>query len=91
MKYERHHFRTYQRLQTIFTFKEISLMFKDLSYQSLKDRLSYAVRAKKILRLRKGVYAKMDFNFYELANKLYTSSYISLETGLKKEGIIFQV
>lgn len=80
----------YQRPQTIFTFKEISLMFKDLSYQSLKDRLSYAVRAKKILRLRKGVYAKMDFNFYELANKLYTPSYISLETVLKKEGIIFQ-
>lgn len=80
----------YQRPQTIFTFKEISLMFKDLSYQSLKDRLSYAVRAKKILRLRRGVYAKMDFNFYELANKLYTPSYISLETVLKKEGIIFQ-
>lgn len=80
----------YQKPQTIFTFKELSLLFRNLSYQSLKDKLSYAVETNKLLRLRKGVYAKINFNFFELANKLYTPSYISLETVLRNEGIIFQ-
>lgn len=83
-------FELYQKPQTVFTFKEISLIFKGLPYQSLKDRLTYAVKAKKILRLRRGIYAKTNFDYFELANKLYTPSYISLETVLKKEGIIFQ-
>ncbi|MDH7476202.1 MAG: hypothetical protein QHH09_01885 [Microgenomates group bacterium] len=80
----------YKKKQTVFTFKELYLMFPDLKKQSLKDKLRYAVKTKKLLRLRKGAYAKTNFNYFELANKIYTPSYISLETVLKKEGIIFQ-
>ncbi len=80
----------YQKSQTVFTLKEISLLFPKISYQSLKDRLSYAVSKKKLLRLKKGVYSKIKFEPLELANKIYTPSYISLETVLQKEGIIFQ-
>lgn len=80
----------YQKPQTVFTLKEISLLFPIISYQSLKDRLSYAVATKKLLRLKKGVYSKIQFEPLELANKIYTPSYISLETVLQKEGIIFQ-
>lgn len=80
----------YQKPNTVFTFNELTLIFKNLSPQSLKDRLSYAVDTKKLLRLRKGIYAKLNFNYFELANKIYTPCYISLETVLKKEGIIFQ-
>jgi len=80
----------YQSPKTVFTIKELSQLFPNLSYQSLKDRLSYAVKTKKILKPRRGIYAKINFNVFELANKIYTPSYISLETVLLKEGLIFQ-
>jgi predicted transcriptional regulator of viral defense system len=80
----------YKKPQTIFTFKEISLLFPQLSYKNLKSKVSYFARAGKLKRVRKGIYAKEDFNFLELANKIYTPSYISFETVLEKEGIIFQ-
>lgn len=80
----------YRLPQTVFTLKEISILFPKISYQSLKDKLSYAVETGKLIKLRKGVYAKNNFNPFELANKIFTPSYISLETVLQKEGIIFQ-
>ncbi len=80
----------YKKTQTVFTLQEISLYFPELSKESLKDRLRYAVKTGKLLRLRKGIYAKVKYNLFELANKLYTPSYISLETVLRQTGIIFQ-
>ncbi|GAB4219929.1 MAG: hypothetical protein Fur009_8210 [Candidatus Microgenomates bacterium] len=80
----------YKKKQTVFTFKELFLMSPNLKKQSLKDKLKYAVKTKKLLRPRKGIYTKTNYNNFELANKIYTPSYISLETVLKKEGIIFQ-
>lgn len=83
-------FELYKKDQTVFTFKEILLYFPNLTKQSLKDKLKYAVKKGKIFRLRKGIYGKSDYNVFELANKIYTPSYISLETVLKQEGLIFQ-
>lgn len=80
----------YKKPQTIFSLKEISLFFPQIPYKNLKSKLSYFVSVGKLKRLRKGIYAKEDFNLLELANKIYTPSYISLETVLGKEGIIFQ-
>ena len=80
----------YKKPQTIFTFKEISLLFPQLSYKNLKNKVSYFVRVGKLKRIRKGIYAKENFNSLELANKIYTPSYISFETVLEPEGIIFQ-
>lgn len=80
----------YKKNQTVFSFKEITLMFPNINKQSLKDKLKYAVKKGKILRVRKGFYAKHRFQPFELANKIYTPSYISLETVLQNEGIIFQ-
>jgi len=80
----------YQNPKTVFSIKEISQIFPNLSYQSLKDRLSYAVKTKKLLKPRRGIYTKINFNPFELANKIYVPSYISLETVLLKEGLIFQ-
>jgi len=82
--------RLYKLNQTVFTVKELSLEFLSLSENQLKSRLSYYARKGKILRLRRGIYGKEKFDFFELANKIYTPSYISFETVLKKEGIIFQ-
>lgn len=80
----------YKKNQSVFTTKEISLLFPDINYSNLKRRISYYAKADKIVRLRKGIYGKENFDPLELANKIYTPSYISFETVLKKEGIIFQ-
>ena len=80
----------YKKPQTVFSLKELSLMFPQIPYQNLKSKVNYFVRVAKLKRLRKGIYAKENFNLLETANKIYTPSYISLETVLEKEGIIFQ-
>lgn len=80
----------YKNSQSVFVLKEISLLFPQIDYPNLRRKLSYYVKTGKILRLRKGIYAKESFDPFELANKLYTPSYLSFETVLKKEGIIFQ-
>jgi hypothetical protein len=56
----------------------------------LKARINYYVKTGKLLSLRKGIYAKKGYNPLELAVKVYTPSYISLETVLEGEGVIFQ-
>ncbi len=44
-----------------------------------------------LIRLRKGVYAlTKEYDSLELAQKLITPSYISLDTALQKHGVIFQ-
>ena len=80
----------YRRPETVLTIAEIAQMFPEISYKSLKDRLSYFTKTGRIRRLRSGVYAKPDYNPLELANKVYKPSYISLETVLFRGGIVFQ-
>lgn len=80
----------YKRPQTVFTLKELSLIFPKISYKNLKARISYFVKVGKLKRLRQGVYTKENFEFLEAVNKIYTPSYISLETVLQKEGVVFQ-
>jgi hypothetical protein len=80
----------YKRPETVFSLKEISLLFPYIPYDNLKKRMSYFVKTKAIKKLSRGIYAKDEFNVWELANKLYVPSYISLETILQKAGVIFQ-
>jgi hypothetical protein len=83
--------RLYSLPQTVFTLQELSLLFPAISYTNLKNRIHYFARTGKLRAVRRGLFVKSDYDLYELANKLYTPSYISLETVLQKEGIIFQV
>lgn len=80
----------YQQQGTVFTVDEISQFFPQTTYKQLKDRLYYFTKAGKIRRLKTGIYAKMQFNPMELANKLYKPSYVSLETVLFKGAVVFQ-
>ncbi len=80
----------YKKQQTVFTLKEISLFTPHISYANLRRRIHYAVATQKLKRIRPGVYGKENYNILEAVNKIYTPSYISLETVLEKEGIIFQ-
>ena len=80
----------YSKPSTAFSLKELSMLFPDISYNNMKSRVSYYAKRGKLKRIRKSMYAKHDYNPYELATKIYTPSYLSLETVLEKEGIIFQ-
>ncbi|MEI7579022.1 MAG: hypothetical protein WCJ58_03180 [bacterium] len=80
----------YQLKQTVFSIKELSLLFPEISYENLKSRLHYAISNDNLLSPRRGFFAKQGYNICELANKLYSPSYISLQTVLKSEGLIFQ-
>jgi hypothetical protein len=84
-------FTLYSRAETVFSFDEIAQIFPNLTNKSLRDRLHYFVATHKLMRLRQGIYAKHEFNKFEFANKIYTPSYVSLETVLFKAGVIFQV
>jgi len=77
----------YKEPQTVFTLKEVSLLFPDIPYNNLKKRMAYFSNSGSIKKLSRGVYAKDQFNVLELANKLYSPSYISLETVLQKAGV----
>jgi hypothetical protein len=80
----------YSCKNTVFTIDEIALLLGSSTRENLKARINYYVKTGKLLNLRKGIYAKREYDPFELAVKVFTPSYISLETVLEKEGVIFQ-
>lgn len=80
----------YKLPQTVFTLKELALLFPNLDISLIRRRAHYYVQTGQLLRPRPGVFTKLQFEPLELANKIYSPSYISFETVLQKEGLIFQ-
>ena len=77
--------------QTVFSFKELVLIFKTDDVKSLKSQLNYYVKNGDFHHIRRGLYAKdVNYNRLEVATKILTPSYISFETILSAAGIIFQ-
>jgi len=76
---------------TVFSFKDITLLWGETDRDNVKAKINYYVKAGKLHPIRRGFYAKSkDYNKLELATKIYKPSYISFETVLRKEGVIFQ-
>lgn len=81
----------YLASQSVFSSKEVAILTKETDPSALKSKLSYYVRNNKLIRIRRGFYAKKrDYNKKELATRLYTPSYVSFETVLAREGVVFQ-
>jgi hypothetical protein len=80
----------YQSKNTVFTIDEIAMLFGEDERKNLKSKINYYVKKGNLKNIRKGIYSKIDYDPLELATKIYTPSYISLETVLEREGIIFQ-
>ena len=58
---------------------------------TITNRLKKYVNTGKLLRVRRGFYAKdKNYNRYELATRIYTPAYISFETVLTERGVNFQ-
>ena len=76
---------------TVFSVKEIVLLWGESAGPAFRNRLNDYVAKGKLIRLRRGIYAK-DKNYVkeEFATKIYTPAYISLETVLLREAVSFQ-
>lgn len=76
--------------KTVFSFKDIVLLWGDAS-DAVRARVNYYVKHEQLYHLRRGFYAKdKNYNRIELATKIFTPSYVSFETVLALNGIIFQ-
>lgn len=83
-------FTLYSKPQTVFTMDEIAMLFPQIPYENLRSRIRYFTNAGKLKRVRQGVYTKLEYNPFELSNKVYAPSYISFETVLARGGVVFQ-
>jgi len=83
-------FTLFKEKRTVFRLKDVAMLVGETDFQSLNTKLNYAVRTGKLLNPRKGIYAKPGYNMEELACKIFSPSYISLEYVLQKAGLVFQ-
>lgn len=84
--------RLYLSEKSIFRLEEISLLWQENNPDRLKSKINYYVKSGILKSLRRGVYAlaNKQYDPFEVAVRIYNPSYISLETVLNQEGIIFQ-
>lgn len=81
----------YQSSKTILSNKDLALIWEINDEQSLYAKTAYYVKQGALIRLTRGVFAKIkNFNPKELATSIYAPSYISFETALREAGVIFQ-
>lgn len=77
--------------QTVFSFKDISLLWGDSGTMASRVRINSYIKAGKLHRIRRGLYAKdKNYDRAELAVKIFTPAYISFETVLGRAGVTFQ-
>jgi hypothetical protein len=77
--------------KTVFSSKDIALLWHAPGTSATRVRLHYYIQKGDLYRIRKGLYAKSrDYNKLELATRIFTPAYVSFETVLAKEGLIFQ-
>src|SRR3989338_6971547 len=77
--------------RTVFSTKDVALLWGEEKEQTVSSRLNKYVKAGKLVRVHRGIYAKdKNYNRFELATRIYTPSYISFETVLTRGGINFQ-
>lgn len=83
-------FKLYQVSATVFRPTDLALLFNNPNNQNLKAQINYYVKKGVLLSPRRGIYTKTQYDKLELATKIFSPSYISLQTVLLKESIIFQ-
>ena len=77
--------------KTIFSIKEVALMWGEGDGQKVSKRLNKYVKTGKLVSVHRGIYAKdKNYDRFELATRIYTPAYISFETVLTRAGVNFQ-
>lgn len=82
----------YLSKQTVFTASEIGLLWQESNRINLKSKINYYCRTGVLISLRRGIYtlSGRSYDRFELANRIFVPSYVSLETVLVAAGAIFQ-
>jgi hypothetical protein len=81
----------YNQKQTVFTTKDIALIWREDNRDLVKQRIHRYLKSGKLYSIKRGFYAKdKKYNKLELASKIYTPSYISFETITIEVGMTFQ-
>jgi len=81
----------YKISKTILTTCDLAIIWQMDNMDNLKSKAAYYVDRGDLIRLRRGIFAKDEnYNTRELATSIYAPSYISFETVLREEGVIFQ-
>ncbi|MBP6884659.1 MAG: type IV toxin-antitoxin system AbiEi family antitoxin domain-containing protein [Candidatus Pacebacteria bacterium] len=76
---------------TVFSTKDIALLWRDSNTTAAQERLNYYVKIGKLFRIRRGIYVKdKNYDKYEFATKILRPSYISFESVLGSVGMTFQ-
>jgi len=77
--------------KTIFTVWDIAILWQSPNTNATIVRLNYYVKKGELIRIRRGIYAtSSQYDKIELSTRIYTPSYVSFETVLAQEGLIFQ-
>ena len=76
---------------SVFSTKDIALLWRETQTSTAQVRLNQYVKARKLIRVRRGIYAKdKNYDKYEFATKIFRPSYVSFETVLGASGMTFQ-
>lgn len=76
---------------SVFSTKDIALFWRDTQTTASQVRLNYYVKTGKLIRIRRGIYAKdKNYDKYEFATKIFRPSYVSFETVSGSSGMTFQ-
>lgn len=76
--------------RTVFTIQSLVMLTGIQDSKKLTKSLHYYAMDGKLLNLRRGIYAKLNYDVQEMACCLYRPSYISLEYVLQRAGVVFQ-
>ena len=80
----------YNDTRTVFRLKDVAMLMGETSFNSLNMKLNYYVRTGRLQNPRKGVYCKPNYKPEELACRIFSPAYISLEYVLQQAGVVFQ-
>ncbi|MDA9128878.1 hypothetical protein N9J72_00180 [Candidatus Gracilibacteria bacterium] len=76
--------------RTVFSKNDLRLYWDFPSSEALDKYIQRALKKGELQKISYGIYGLKNYKIFELATKLRKKSYISLETVLKRHGIIFQ-
>ena len=80
----------YNDTRTVFRLKDVAMLMGETSFNSLNMKLNYYVRTERLQNPRKGLYCKPNYKQEELACRIFSPAYISLEYVLQQAGVVFQ-
>lgn len=77
--------------RTIFSIPDVALLWGEENRSIISIRLNRYVKAGKLIRLRRGLYAKDEnYDRFELATRICVPAYVSFESVLTRAGVNFQ-